>query len=406
VAQKGNPELGIQPVVGMRVVPIELLLGPPAAPVTLRVTGDGYADIDQLRNIATEVKTMVERQPETWDANDSWGVDGYRMRINIDDEKANRAGVTKANIANSLTELYTGLKLTTLYEGDHAVPVLFRLKPDPGRTIVDIGSTYVDGSSGKVPLKSIASVGPTIAPSVIERRDLNRTIEVRSRVLPGTSGNDVVNRIMASQEMKELKEKMPDGFRIEIGGALEESQKATGKMLMSFAISFFSIVLLIVIQFNSLSKTMVILSTLPLAVIGALFGLFLTNNAMGFMPQLGLLSLFGIVLNTAIIFIEFADILLEEKLSSKPESQKTLSIQEIQECLVQAGKQRILPIFLTTATTVGGLIPLALVGGPLWVSMAWLMIFGLSIATLLTLVVVPALFMVFSKTLRISPISR
>lgn len=406
VAEKGSKELGIQPVVGMRVVPIELLLGPPAAPVTLRVTGEGYADIDKLREISAEVKTMVETQPETWDANDSWGVDGHRMRINIDDEKANLAGVTKANIANSLTELYTGFKLTTLYEGDHAVPVLFRLKPDVNRTIVDIESTYVDGNAGKVPLKSIASVRPTLAPSVIERRDLNRTIEVRSRVLPGTSGNDVVNRVMASKEMEDLKSRMPDGFRVEIGGALEESQKAGGKMLLSFAISFFSIILLIVIQFNSLSKTIVIMSTLPLAVVGALFGLYITDNAMGFMPQLGLLSLFGIVLNTAIIFIEFADILLEEKQKSKPDSDKTLTHHEIQDCLVRAGKQRLLPIFLTTATTVGGLIPLALVGGPLWVSMAWLMIFGLSVATMLTLVVVPALFMVFSKTLRISPISR
>ncbi|MBI2477511.1 MAG: efflux RND transporter permease subunit, partial [Planctomycetia bacterium] len=138
----------------------------------------------------------------------------------------------------------------------------------------------------------------------------------------------------------------------------------------------------------------IILTTLPLALIGALPGLWLTNNALGFMPQLGILSLFGIVLNTGIIFMEFADILVKETAERENGSGPIhgLTRDQFRNCLVEAGKQRFLPIFLTTATTIGGLLPLALDGGPLWEGMAWCMIFGLIIATLLTLLVVPALY--------------
>ena len=205
---------------------------------------------------------------------------------------------------------------------------------------------------------------------------------------------------------REIKEGLPTGYRIEIGGAYEESQTSFGQMLTSFAISFLVIVIVLVVQYNGWSKTLVILATLPLATMGAFFGLWFTSSSLGFMPQLGLLSLFGIVLNTGIIFIEFADILIAtasaQAAGSGPIS--GLKRSEFRECLVSAGKQRMLPIFLTTATTIGGLLPLALSGGPLWEGMAWLMIFGLIVATILTLYVVPALYAIIVETLRVSPI--
>jgi multidrug efflux pump subunit AcrB len=174
----------------------------------------------------------------------------------------------------------------------------------------------------------------------------------------------------------------------------------------SFLISFIVIVLILVIMYNGWSKSLVILATLPMAVIGAWLGLWATENPLGFMPQLGLLSLFGIVLNTGIIFIEFADILIEKKATEGDGDGPISGITraEFRQCLVDAGKQRMLPIFLTTATTVGGLIPLALSGGPLWEGLAWLMIFGLCVATLLTLFVVPALYAIVVETFRVKPV--
>jgi multidrug efflux pump subunit AcrB len=138
--------------------------------------------------------------------------------------------------------------------------------------------------------------------------------------------------------------------------------------------------------------------------IGSIFGLWLTDNPLGFMPQLGVLALFGIVLNAAIIFLEFADIVVMER-AGKARGGPILGLTgaEFRDALLEAGRQRLMPIFLTTATTVGGLIPLAVAGGPLWTGMAWLMVYGLTVATLLTLFVVPALYAIAVETFGLRP---
>ncbi|KAA1262317.1 Multidrug export protein AcrF [Rubripirellula obstinata] len=408
--EAGNPELGIEAIAGARITTKRIQMGPPANPVEIRVSGEGFADIGELRRVAEEVKQMLRDDPDTWDVADSWGVDGFQLNIEVDEEKASLSGVTSANIANTLNAYFTGLQLTTFREGDHLVPVYFRLRSEDRNDLSEIDNAFVEGKNGKVPLSSIAKVVQTWQPGKIERRDQNRTIEVSSQVDDGASGNDVVQRIFNSDRMQKLKETMPVGFKVEIGGALEESQDSAAQMMTSFGISFLSIVLILVVQYNGWSKTLVILTTLPLAMIGAWFGLWLTSNPLGFMPQLGLLSLFGIVLNTGIIFMEFADILIAEKRDQLDRDGSLtgpvvgLSRAEFRECLVTAGKQRMLPIFLTTATTIGGLLPLALTGGPLWVGMAWLMIFGLIVATLLTLYIVPALYAIIVETFGIHPI--
>ena len=313
-------------------------------------------------------------------------------------------------MADSLNAYFSGLQLTTFREGDHQIPVFFRLKPEDRQDLSGIDAAFVEGQNGKLPLNSVARIVPTWQPGKIARRDQNRTIEVTSEVEDGISGNDVVLRVWNSERMQRLKDSLPVGYKIEIGGSLEESQDASTQMLTSFGISLLSIILILVIQYNGWSKTAVILTTLPLAVIGAWFGLWFTTKPLGFMPQLGLLSLFGIVLNTGIIFIEFADILIQQRRNSLLSNNAAsgpisgLSRDDFRDCLVSAGKQRMLPIFLTTATTIGGLLPLALSGGPLWEGMAWLMIYGLIVATLLTLYVVPALYAIVVETLRVSPI--
>ncbi|MFN3192472.1 MAG: efflux RND transporter permease subunit [Aureliella sp.] len=405
VTSEGDAELGIEPVVGARVIPKKLALGPPAAPLVLRVAGDGFADIDELRRIARDVKDLVQDQPETWDVNDSWGIDGFEIALEIDENKANLAQVTNANVADTLNAYFSGLQLSTFREGEKQIPVYFRLKADE-RNLAGIGAAFVEGQNGKIPLNSIAKPVQKWQPAKIERRDLNRTIEVRSEVEDGVSGNDIVLRVWNSERMKEIQETLPTGYWIEIGGSYEESQESSAQMLTSFGVSFLLIIIILVVQYNGWSKTLVILATLPMAMMGAFFGLWVTDSALGFMPQLGLLSLFGIVLNTGIIFIEFADILIARR--SREEHGdgpiNGLTRAQFHECLAEAGKQRMLPIFLTTATTVGGLLPLAMSGGPLWEGMAWLMIFGLLVATVLTLYVVPALYAIIVETFRVQPV--
>lgn len=393
VIAHGDENLGLQPIVGARVVPIELFLGPPADPVVLRVVGDGFAYMGQLRTVANHVKDMVDSVPETTSVSDSWGVESQQLFVDVERDRANLARVRNVEIAATLDTYLSGRLLTYFREGEHQIPVYFRLEPD-SRSLSSIESAHVETRYGKLPLASIARVVPQWRPALIDRRDGNRTIEVRSQVKFGASGNDITAHVFNSPEMKMLRAELPEGFKVEIGGALEESQKAQVKMLKSFGMSFVAIIVLLIVQFNSVFRTSIIVATLPLALAGALLGLWLTSSSFGFMPQLGVLALFGIVLNAAILFVEFADksvAQIRNRNSGTTEDVMTKD-EQFQFAIVAAGQQRLMAIFLTTATTVGGLIPLALAGGPLWEGMAWLLVSGLSFATLLTLIVIPVLY--------------
>ena len=419
VCERGDDELGLEPIAGARIVPVKLALGPPADPVLFRVIGNGFADAHTIRRISQRLEELVRSQPETWNIYNSWGVNGYQVQVDIDATRATLAGVTNSDVAKTLNSYYTGLKLTDFREGDHVVPVYFRLKPGERKSLRGVQDSFVEGERGKVPLSSLATFQYSWQPAKIERREMNRSIEVGARVEPGVSGNDVVQRILDSQEYQELLESLPPDFWIEPAGAYKESQDAGGQMGLSFLASLILIVLCLIVQYNGWSKPLIVLFTLPVGLAGAWLGLYLTNNPLGFMPQLGILALFGIVLNTAIIFIEFADQLIKEKRTEREsqgrqETESTgqgpnriaehLTRSDFRDCLIRAGQQRMLPIFMTTATTIGGLIPLALSGGPLWVGLAWCMIVGLAVATFLTLYVVPAFYAILVETFGVAPV--
>ncbi len=410
IAERGDAGLGLPPVAGARVIPAELYLGPSKPPVELRVMGSGFANMQTLRRVADEVKALIRAQPGVWDVNDTWGVPGFQLRVDIDQDKANLAGVTSAQVAQSLNAYFSGHQLTTYREGDHLVPVYLRLGLDErerlGSSLEGLSAAFVEGYRGKVPLESIATIEPRWEPARIERYDMNRKIDVRSEVEPGVRGNDVVLGVLDSPEFQRLQASLPPGFWIEVGGTLEKSRESMERLSLSLGISLLLIVLTLVVQYNGWAKPAIILTTLPLALIGALPGLYLTGEPLGFMPQLGILSLFGIVLNSAIIFFEFADVVIAERAIASDGAGPIcgLTRPEFRECLVEAGRQRLLPIFLTTATTIGGLLPLAISGGPLWRGMAWCMISGLTVATALTLLVVPALYAILVETFRIRPV--
>ncbi|UCC29391.1 MAG: efflux RND transporter permease subunit [Phycisphaerales bacterium] len=411
VVQKGDKTLGLEPVAGARVIVRQLMMGPVVdAPIGIRLFGPrqgaGYADLEVMREQAEALKQLFRERPGTWDIYDTWGSSSYELRVKVDEDKANLAGVTNANLAQTLNAYFSGHHLTTFREGDHLVPVLLRLPPEQRGSLAPLRSAYVEGLKGKVPLDSIASLEPRWEPAKIERRFLQRVIEARARNLPGYRANDIVVSMVASDGFKKWEKELPPGYWWEIGGELFESNNSKPEMQLSFSISLLAIVMLLIIQYNGIVKPFIILATLPLALIGAIGGLYITGYPLGFMPQLGLLALFGIVVNTAIIYLEFADSLIEKRAAESDGSGPIMGLtrQEFRECLMRAGEVRLLPIAMTTLTTIGGLLPLALAGGPLWEGMSWLMIFGLIVATILTLVVVPALYAIFVETFRVRPL--
>jgi multidrug efflux pump subunit AcrB len=407
IAEEGDEKLGLQPIVGARIIPRRLIMGPATeAPIGIRIYGAGFADMQVMREQGEKLKTLLRGIPGTWDVHDVWGAPSYQLEVVVDEDKANLAGVSNDSVAQTLNAYFKGHQLTTFREGDYLLPVYLRLPPEQRASLDELKSVYVEGLRGKVPLDAVASIEPRWEPAKIGRRFKNRMYEVRGRNEPGFRSNDLVNALFASQGFKDWEANLPSGYWWEVGGDMFESQVTAGELQVSILISLASIVLLLIIQYNGIGKPVIILTTLPLALIGAFLGLYVTGNALGFMPQLGLLSLFGIVVNTAIIFIEFADSLIEEKAKASDGSGPIVGLtkQEFRECLVQAGLVRLLPIAMTTLTTIGGLLPLALFGGPLWEGMAWLMIYGLAVATVLTLIVVPALYAIFVENFRMSPI--
>jgi len=410
-AMEGDPALGIEPLTGVRVIPRELVMGPSVdAPIGIRIFGPrlgaGFADLRVMREQSDRLKALIRKQPGTWDVYDTWGSSAYELRVDVDEDKANLAGVTNLGLAQTLNAYFSGHYITTFRERDHLIPVYLRLPPQQRATIDQLRSAYVEGLFGKVPLDAVAEISPRWEPARIDRRFLQRVIEVRARTEEGYGSNAIAMALMQTEAFQEWQAGLPPGYWWEVGGELFESKQAKGELGISLLISILLIVLLLIIQYNGIAKPIIILTTLPLALIGAVVGLYVTGNPLGFMPQLGVLALFGIVVNTAIIYIEFAETLIKEKVGQSDGSGPImgLSVAEFRECLVQAGQVRLLPIAMTTLTTIGGLLPLALAGGPLWEGMAWLMIFGLIVATALTLIIVPSLFAIFVEKFKMSPI--
>ncbi len=395
-----------QSIAGARVIPRKLPLGPPIdAPISIRVYGSGLGSVGfanewELRRQARRVKEVFESTDGMWDIHDVWGDPSYQLDIQIDEDKARLSGTTNASVARTLNAYYSGHPLTTFREGDHQIPVYLRVPAAERTAMDDPRSIFVEGAAGKVPVDTFADVNLSCQTTKIERRKSRRMIEVRARVEPGVLANEKLSQIMPA--LRQLQATLPTGYWYEIGGTFEKSTETSSEMRTAFGVAVVLIILCLIIQYNCFVKPMVILMTVPMGAIGAFLGLWLTGYPMGFMPMLGLVSLAGMVVNAGILYIEFAETCIKEKLTAKGglagEGQKSccgLTRDAFHRCLVEAGKLRVMPIFLTVSTTVGGLFPLAWFGGPLWAGMAYLLIYGLLVATLLTLFILPAIYASF-----------
>lgn len=253
------------------------------------------------------------------------------------------------------------------------------------RGIQDLESmnVYAQQSGQNVPLKQVADLNIEWQAAKILRRDLTRTISVTSGVESGYTAGRIMSRLTPWLEGQQVG--WPSGYAYALGGEAEESAKAMGAVVKYLPLSFFIIVLLLIGQFNSIRKPLIILLTIPLGLIGVIFGLLATGSYFGFMAFLGVISLAGIVINNAIVLIDRIQIEIDEfKRAPK-------------DAIVAAAQQRFRPIMLTTVTTALGLIPLWIGGGPTWEPMAITIIFGLLFATVLTLLVVPVLYRVFFR---------
>ena len=356
--------------------------GGSADPVAIRISGK---EPERLYNIVDQVKAKLKTVPGSKSIGDNWGMRTKKLVVDIDQTRAQMAGVSNQDVGVSLRTVLSGIQTSEFREGDRIIPIVMRNNQPNRMDIPTLESTNIFAqSTGKnVPLKQVADVEVKWQAAKIMRRDLYKTITVTSDVQPGFTAASIFAEM--GPWLEEAQAEWGVGYRFQMGGESEDSSKAMNAVAVNLPTAFFAIVLLLVGQFNSFKKTTIVLLTIPLGFIGVVFGLLIGQSYLGFFSFLGIISLAGIVINNAIVLLD--RIKLEIEVFKRPPF----------EAIIEAANQRFRPILLTTATTSLGLIPLWIGGGPMFQPMAIAIIFGLLFATVITLLFVPVLYKVFFR---------
>lgn len=381
-SQEWIPQLrgALASIPGARIDVRRFSLGPPLAqPVEYRLSG---TDPQVLRDAAEEMIAQMRAVPGMRDPQQNWMNSAYELRLDVDQEAASLAGLSNAQIASSLDVLLGGSTLTTVRDGEDRIPLVLRLRPEQRASAFDLDAVFVEGASGKIPLSAVAATTAQWSPAIIKRINQQRTITVGARVEDGYLATQLSAEIQP--QLQEIVDALPPGYQLEERGEVYETTKSQGEFGGALGLSLLLILAVLTWQYNSLAKALIVLMAVPLALIGALLGLYLSGWPLGFMPMLGIVSLAGVVINNSIILIDF----IEEGVRGGTPLRQAIS---------RAGMARMKPIVLTTLTTIGGLLPLALFGGPMWAGMAYAMMMGLAVSTALTLLVTPTVYALFAE---------
>ncbi|MCP4658877.1 MAG: efflux RND transporter permease subunit, partial [bacterium] len=314
---------------------------------------------------------------------DDWGARSKKLLVQIDQDRARRAGVTNQDVAVSLQSSLTGIDTTQYREQDKVIPITLRSVDADRQNIDKIESLHVFSpvTGMSVPLKQVADVKVAWQPGVTKRRNCLQTVTVEADLEPDVTAAEVNAQLV--EWLREADRSWPSGYTWELGGESESSGDANQSIAEQMPVAGLIIIMLLVWQFNSLRRPVIILVTIPLGLIGVIIGLLVMRSYFGFMTLLGVISLAGIVINNAIVLLDRIKLEIEQ------------NGLEPQRAVVVAAERRLRPILLTTFTTLGGLLPLYLGGGPMWEPMAVAIMFGLLFATVLTLGVVPVLYSLF-----------
>jgi len=391
---------------------------PMGAPIEMKLLGDDY---DRLLVEAEKIKKYIDKAHIPGIENLVFDVDKNQpeLEIHVDKEKAGRYGVSVAQIGDQLRTAVYGKEVDRYKDGDDDYPINIRLAEkyrNDRAGLLAQRVIYRDQQTGKlvsIPLSAVADMKPVSVFSAIKRQNLKRAVTLSSNVLQGYNANEIVGEIKKLMETYPLPKNMY--YRFE--GEQKEMKKNMAFLMKALVIAVFVILLILVTQFNSLRTPLIILVTIVLSMIGVLLGLILTRqDFIVIMTMIGIISLAGIVVNNAIVLIDYTNLTLrrlkiERGIPPEHPADKDL----IRESLIHAGKTRLRPVLLTAITTIFGLIPLAIglnidfiglftrfkpavyVGGEntaYWGPLATAVINGLTFATFLTLVVVPAMYFI------------
>jgi multidrug efflux pump len=348
--------------------------GPPVGfPVQFRVSGE---DIPTVRKIAREVAAIMQDDPSTVDVQYDWDEPTKAVRLVIDQNKARLLGFTSQDIAAFLQNSVSGFTVTQYREGDKLIDVVLRGSGDERARLSSLPDLALPTKTGKaVPITQIAEVRYELEEGIVWRRDRLPTVTVRSDVRDDAQGPDVTTRI--SPKLDAIRASLPLGYRVEAGGAIEDSARGQKSIVAGVPLLAIAVLTLLMIQLQSFARTAMVVLTAPLGLIGVTAALLAFGKPFGFVAMLGTIALSGIIMRNSVILVDQID--------------KDIAAGASQwDAIVGATVRRFRPIVLTAAAAVMGLIPL--VRSDFFGPMAVAMMGGIVVATVLTLVFLPALY--------------
>ena len=383
--------------------------GPPTGkPVNIEVAGD---DFDQLVKTANELHRFLVAQqiPGVEELKSDFQSDKPEIVINIDREKANREGISTGQIGQALSTAVYGYEVSRFRDANDDYPIQLRVREEQRNdinTLINMPITYRDMGMGgivrQVPLSAVATVEYSNSYAGIKRIDLKRVITLSSNVLASHNENAVVAEVKERIQDFDL----PDGVTVDMTGAQQEQEETGAFLMTAFGLAFALMFMILVIQFNSISKPIIILLEIVFSLIGVLIGFSLFKMEISIvMTGVGIMALAGLVVRNGILLVEFTELLRSQGM-------------ELYQAIIEAAKTRMTPVMLTTLAASIGLVPLAVglnidfvalfsefnphlyFGGDnvaFWGPLSWTMIFGLLFGTFLTLVLVPVMYLVVAK---------
>jgi multidrug efflux pump subunit AcrB len=400
--------------------------GPPAGyPISIQLTGYAGVDYDVMLKEADKMIAFVDSKniPGIERLNVDVNKESPELEVKVDRVNAGSLGVSTGQLGFNLRRSVYGQEISTFKEGDDDYNIVVRMQEDQRKNeniLFNQSLTFRNQTNGQmmqVPISAVSETEKTYTYNQIKRKDYKRIMTIYSNVLTGANGDEITKQI--GTELKSYQ--LPKGITYSFSGVQEEQGKNQSFLMFALFLAMAGITIIIVLQFNSISKTLVILFTVLLSFSGVFYGYVIANmDFVILMTMMGIISLAGIVVKNGIVLMDFFVLLLDKKVADKGvESHNDLSLDEIKEIIIESGKNRLRPVLLTALTAVLGLIPLAIglnfdffglitdlnphlyMGGDnviFWSPLAWTIIFGLTYATVLTLVMVPVMFFLVKRT--------
>jgi multidrug efflux pump subunit AcrB len=349
--------------------------GPPMeAPVEVRLYGE---NLDTLRSLAASVETMLEETEGTMYVTNPVVHLKSDIRVAINKEKAQMLGIPTVNIDRTVRLAIAGFNAGKFSDenGDDYEIVLTKAKAEHP-TLNALENLYVNNNQGRaIPLTQVASLQLESSPLNIKHRDKIRTVSVNAFVQKGFLNDNVIRDVIGKMDNM----KLPEGYSYEMGGELESRNESFGGFASVIIVTVFLFVAVLILEFRTFKSTLIVLSVIPLGIVGAVIALLVTGNSLSFVAIIGLIALAGIEVKNTILLVDFTNQLRAQGKS-------------LEEAIREAGEVRFLPIILTSLTAIGGLLPIAVSTNPLVAPLAIVLIGGLISSTLLSRIVTPVVY--------------